>query len=73
MVGAMSDVIANLKDLSHGVTYEVVLRGGERFRGQLAMVENRSSLGQVARFDLAAGEERSVYRFEFVSATPVIA
>jgi hypothetical protein len=73
MVGAMSDVITNLKDLSHDVTYEVVLRGGERFRGQLAMVENRSSLGQVARFDLADGEERSVYRFEFVSATPVIA
>ena len=73
MVGAMSDVITNLKDLSDGVTYEVVLRGGEQFRGQLAMVENRSSLGQVARFGLADGEERSVYRFEFVSATPVIA
>ncbi len=73
MVGAMSDVITNLKDLSPGVTYEVVLRGGERFRGQLAMVENRSSLGQVAQFDLADGEERSVYRFEFVSATAVTA
>ena len=73
MVGAMSDVITNLKDLSHGVTYEVVLRGGEAFRGQLAMVEKRSSLGQVARFDLADREERSVYRFEFISATPVIA
>ena len=69
----MSGVITNLKDLSHGVTYEVVLRGGEQFRGQLAMVENQSSLGQVARFDLADGAERSVYRFEFVSATAVTA
>ena len=71
MVGAMSDVITNLKDLSHGVTYEVVLRGGERFRGQLAQVGNRSALGQVARFELADGTKRSEHTIDFESATPV--
>ncbi len=67
----MSGVITNLEDLSYGVTYEVVLRSGERFRGELAKVGNRSALGQVARFALADGEKRSEHAVDFGSATPM--
>ncbi len=67
----MSDVITDIEDLSHGVTYEVVLESGERFRGQLATVGNRSALGQVARFDLADGTSRSEHAIDFVSASPL--
>ncbi len=67
----MSGVIINLEDLSYGVTYEVRLRSGERFRGELATVGNRSSLGQVARFALTTGDKRSEHAVDFESATPV--
>ena len=67
----MSGVITNLEDLTHGVTYQVVLRSGERFRGELATVGNRSALGQVARFDLADGDKRNEHAIDFESATPV--
>ena len=67
----MSDVITKIEDLSHDVTYEVLLRSGERFRAQLAKVGNRSALGAFARFDLADGTKRSEHAVDFVSATPV--
>ena len=77
----MSDVITYIKDLSHGVTYEVVLRSGSRFRGQLAesWEWDESVTGQFVRFELfspvepADKAERSVHAFEFATATPVIA
>ena len=67
----MSAVVTNIEDLTHGVTYEVLLRSGERFRGQLATVGNRSALGQVARFDLVDGTKRNEHAVDFESATPV--
>jgi len=67
----MSAVITHLEDLSYGVTYEVVLRSGEQFRGELATVGNRSALGRVARFALADGDKRSEHAVDFESATPV--
>ena len=67
----MSGVITHLQELSSGVTYEVVLRNGERFRGELARAGNRSALGQVARFALADGDKRSEHAVDFESATPV--
>ena len=70
MVGAMSDVVTEIKDLSQDVSYEVLLRSSERFRGQLATAGNRSFLGQVARFDLPDGTWRTVHAVDFESATP---
>ena len=67
----MTDVVTDIKDLSHGVTYEVVLASGEGFRGQLATAGNRSALGQVARFSLEDGTKRSEHAVDFESATPV--
>ena len=67
----MSAVVTNIEDLSHGVTYEVLLQSGERFRGQLATVGNRSAFGTFARFDLADGKQRSEHAVDFESATPV--
>ncbi len=66
----MTGVVTEISDFSRGVTYEVLLRSGERFRGQLATAGNRSFLGQVARFDLPDGTWRSVHVIDFESATP---
>ena len=66
----MRDVVTEIRDVSRGVTYEVLLRSGQRFRGQLAKLGNRSVLGQVARFDLADGTWRTVHAIDFESATP---
>ena len=38
-----------------------------------SLLARRLGFLRLARFDLADAAERSVYRFEFVSATPVIA
>ena len=75
----MSNEITYIKDLSQGVTYEVVLRSGSRFRGQLApsWEWDGSAASQFVRFELfspskfADKSERSVHAFEFASATPV--
>ena len=67
----MSDEITNLKNLSSGVTYEILLRSGTWFRGQLAESWEPDDSGRSARFELRDNSERSVYAFEFVSATPV--
>ncbi len=66
----MTDVVTDIKDLSHGVTYEVLLRSGERFRAELATVGNRSAW-QVVKFELVDGSVRYEHAVEFVSATPV--
>ncbi len=65
----MTDVVTEIKDLSRDVTYEVLLRSGERFRGHLSKLGNRSVLGQVARFDLPDGTWRTVHAIDFESAT----
>ena len=67
----MTDVVTEIRDLSQDVTYEVLLRSGERFRGQLSKLGNRSVLGQVARFDLPDGTWRTLHAIDFESATPV--
>ena len=67
----MSDVITDITDLSYGVTYEVLLRSGEQFRGQLATVGNRSAMGQVVKFELVDDSLRYEHAVDFVSATPV--
>ena len=69
----MSDQVTNIKDLTSGVTYEILLRSGTRFRGRLAQSwePDGSDDGRSARFELRDNSERSVYTFEFVSATPV--
>ncbi len=77
-LGAVSDVVTYIKDLSRGVTYEIVLRSGSRFRGQLAQSWDWdvSAGGQFVRFELFSRSkfsdksERSVHAFEFASATP---
>ena len=67
----MKDVVTEIDDLSRDVTYEVLLRSGKRFRGQLGALANRSFLGQVASFDLPDGTWRTVHAIDFESATPV--
>ncbi len=67
----MTDVVTEIKDLSQGVTYEVLFRSGEGFRGELVRRGDRSVLGQVARFDLPDGTRRTVHAHYFESATPV--
>ncbi len=67
----MTDVVTKIDDVSRDVTYEVLLWSGERFRGQLAALGNRSFLGQVASFDLPDGTWRTVHAIDFESATPV--
>ena len=63
-------MVTEISDFSRGVTYEVLLRSGERFRGELSKLGNRSVLGQVARFDLPDGTWRTVHAIDFESATP---
>ena len=62
----MTDVVTDITDLRYDVTYEVLLRDGERFRGQLATV-----LGQVVKFELVDGSVRYEHAIGFVSATSV--
>ncbi len=65
----MTGMVTEIDDLSQDVTYEVLLRSGERFRGQWAKLGNRSFLGQIARFDLPDGTWRTVNAIDFESAT----
>ena len=67
----MTDVVTEIRDLSQDVTYEVLLRSGERFHGKLAKLGNRSVLGQVARFDLPDDTWRTLHAIDFESATRI--
>ncbi len=70
-VGDMSDtVVISLTDLVYGATYEVHLRHGDVFRGELDGSIGFS--GDVRRgWFVVEGERHEVRANDFVSATPV--